>query len=166
MKSKPWYSAFGGRGPDWVIDLVVAPLCVNRLRAVLEGLSLAGFTRHDGQGRQGIVSEATGDHLWFIDDENEAAFAAQVARETLDASPVFHFIAVEGALLRIERGGGGYDSDEPGAPTAAENGVLQAVLDESAIGLARWAAYAGGDGCETQDVAAGHTKTQLTRFLR
>ena len=44
--------------------------------------------------------------------------------------------------------------------------MLQAVLDSSSVGLARWAAYAGGDGCEVQDVAAGHTKDQLMRFLR
>jgi len=166
MNDKPWYAAFGGRGPDWVIDLVVAPLCVSRLRAVVDGMSLTGFVRHEGPARKGIISDAVGDHLWFIDDQNEAVFGAHCDRATLDACPVCHFIAVEGAALRIERRGGGHDRDDPGVTTAAENDVLRAVLAESAVGLARWAVYAGGDGCEVQDVATGHTKDQLSRFLR
>jgi len=165
MGCKPWYSQFGGRGPDWVIDLVVSPLCVGRLRQVVEGLSLDGFQRQDAQGRQGAIIDDQGDHLWFIDNHNAPTFAARLEGRAAGDGWVFHFIAVEGNVLRIERGHGGYDCDDPGLATTTEHQVLEAVLVETGIGLVRWAGYAGGDGHEAQDVASGHTKEQLRRFL-
>lgn len=162
---KPWYFEIGSNGPDWYLTLLVPVAQSGRLRQRVRSLHLDGFAHYQAQGLTGIIDGIRGNYDWYIDDHNFERFVGNITGKTTSNIWIYHCIAVENQALRIERGYSGYDSGKPDFQTETELRVLQAILDDDSIEVARWTVSAGGQGYPEVVIRSGTSKRELAEYL-